>query len=118
VVVSRVLPQVTNGRFRAELTFASAPPNGLRRGEAVDIRITLGDTKPALVAPNGGWLEAGSGSYAFVLDAGGHRADRRAIVIGRRNPEQVEITAGLRAGERIVTSSYAGFDKSTHLILH
>jgi HlyD family secretion protein len=118
LVVSRVLPQVTNGRFRAELTFAAAAPGGLRRGEAVDIRITLGDTKPALVAPNGGWLEAGGGSYAFVLDAGGHRADRRAVVIGRRNPEQVEITAGLRAGERIVTSSYAGFDKSTHLILH
>ena len=118
LVVSRVLPQVTNGRFRAELTFAAAAPGGLRRGEAVDIRITLGDTKPALVAPNGGWLEAGGGSYAFVLDAGGHRADRRAVVIGRRNPELVEITAGLRAGERIVTSSYAGFDKSTHLLLH
>ena len=113
-----MLPKVADGRFRAELIFSGAPPGGLRRGEAVDLRITLGDTKPALVAPNGGWLEAGGGNYAFVLQPGGHRAGRRPIVIGRRNPEQVEITSGLRAGERMVTSSYAGFEKSTHLILH
>jgi HlyD family secretion protein len=117
LTVSRVLPQVSNGRFRAELTFDGAVPAGLRRGEAVDIRITLGATRPALIAPNGAWLEGG-GVYAFVMSADGRRADRRAITVGRRNPEQVEITSGLRPGERIVTSSYAGFDKFTHLILN
>jgi HlyD family secretion protein len=84
----------------------------------VDIRITLGDTRPALVLPNSGWLEAGGGGFAFVVAPSGHRADRRAIAVGRRNPEQVEITSGLRPGERVVVSSYAGFDKFTHLILH
>jgi HlyD family secretion protein len=118
LTVSRVLPQVTNGRFRAELIFKGSPPTGLRRGEGVDIRITLGDTRPALVLPNSGWLEAGGGTYAFVLRPGAGRADRRGVAIGRRNPEQVEITSGLRPGERVVVSSYAGFDKFTHLILH
>jgi HlyD family secretion protein len=118
LTVSRVLPQVTNGRFRAELTLVGAAPPALRRGEAVDIRITLGDTRPALTAPNGAWLEGSGGAYAFVINRDGRRAERRAISVGRRNPEQVEITAGLRPGERIVTSSYAGFDKFSHLILH
>ena len=118
LTVSRVLPQVTNGRFRAELTFDGAIPAALRRGQAVDIRITLGDTRPALTAPNGAWLEGSGGAYAFVMADSGRRAARRTITIGRRNPEQVEITSGLRAGERIVTSSYAGFDKFSHLILH
>jgi len=118
LTVSRVLPQVTNGRFRAELTFDGQPPPALRRGEAVDIRVTLGDTRPALTAPNGAWLEAGGGAWVFVVDEGGKRAARRTIAVGRRNPEQVEIASGLRAGERIVTSSYAGFDKYSHLILH
>ena len=36
----------------------------------------------------------------------------------RRNPEQVEITSGLRPGDRVVTSSYAAFEKSTHLIVN
>jgi HlyD family secretion protein len=118
LIVSRVLPQVTNGRFRTELTFERQPAKPLRRGESVDIRITLGDTRPALVLPNGGWLEAGGGTYAFVLGASGRRADRRPVAIGRRNPEQVEVTSGLRTGERVVTSSYAAFEKSAHLLLH
>jgi HlyD family secretion protein len=117
LTVSKVLPQVTQGRFRTELTFNGPMPAGLRRGESVDIRITLGDTKPALVLPNGGWLEGG-GTYVFVVAPNGKRADRRQIAVGRRNPEQVEITSGLRPGERVVTSSYAGFDKFAHLILH
>jgi HlyD family secretion protein len=117
LTVSLVLPQVTSGRFRVELTFAGAVPAALRRGQAVDIRITLGDTRPALIAPNGAWLDGGGG-YAFVMADEGRRAARRAITIGRRNPEQVEITSGLRPGERVVTSSYAGFDKISHLILH
>lgn len=118
LTVSRVLPQVTNGRFRAELTFSGAVPAGLRRGEAIDIRVTLGDTRPGLVAPNGAWLEGSGGAYAFVVDDNSRRAARRVISVGRRNPEQVEITSGLRPGERIVVSSYAGFDKFSHLLLH
>ena len=118
LTVIRVLPQVTGGRFRAELTFDHAPSRPLRRGESVDLRITLGDTRPALVLANGSWLEAGGGAFAFVVDASGRRADRRAVSVGRRNPEQVEITGGLRPGERVVTSSYAGFEKFNHLILH
>jgi HlyD family secretion protein len=117
LTVARVLPQVANGRFRVELTFDTPPTLALRRGEGVDLRITLGDTRPALVLPNGAWLEAGGGTFAFVLQPGEGHADRRAITIGRRNPEQVEITSGLRPGERVVTSSYAGFDKITHLII-
>lgn len=117
LAVSHVLPQVTGGRFRAELLFQGKTPPNLHRGEAIDLRITLGDTRPALVVSNGAWLEGGGGS-AFVVQPGGHRADRRPVGIGRRNPEQVEVTSGLRPGEVIVTSSYAGFEKFAHLILH
>jgi len=53
----------------------------------------------------GGWLEAGSGSSAFVLDADGRHARRRVVKVGRRNPEQVEILSGLSSGERITTSN-------------
>ncbi len=115
--VARVRPQVTNGQFRAELVFDGAPPPGLRRGESADCRITLGDTQKVLVLPNGPWLEASGGSSVFVLDAGGRNAVRRAIASGRRTPEQVEITSGLEPGERVVTSSYAGFSKFSHILV-
>jgi HlyD family secretion protein len=115
LTVLRVLPQVTSGRFRAELGFVGAPPAGLRRGQGLDLRLTLGDTRPALTLPNGAWLEGSGGSFAFVTRGG--RAERRTITVGRRNPEQVEVLKGLRPGERVVVSSYSGFEAYKHLIL-
>ena len=103
LTVSKVLPAVKDGRFQVELTFDRAP-QGLNRGQTIDIRITLGAASRAVVAPVGGWLEAG-GNSAFVLDADGAHARRRAVRIGRRNPEQVEILSGLNPGERIVISN-------------
>ena len=117
LVVSRVLPQVTNGRFRTELTFTGRPPANLKRGESMSIRITFGDPRPALVVDNGAWLETGGGTYAFVLGADGRTAERRAIRIGRRNPEQAEVLDGLRPGDRVIASSYAGYEKHQRLIL-
>ena len=116
VRVLRVLPQVTGGRFRVEFAFDRAPPATLRRGQGLDLRLTLGDTRPAVVLPNGAWLEASGGTFAFVLK-GDHRAERRAVAIGRRNPQQVEVLKGLRPGERVVVSSYAGLEPYKHLIL-
>jgi len=106
LTVSKVLPAVKDGRFRVELIFDRAPA-GLNRGQTLDIRITLGSTAPALVAPVGGWLESGGGSSVFVIDADGGHARRRAVKTGRRNPEQVEILSGLRVGDRIVTTNTA-----------
>ncbi len=105
LTVSKVLPAVKEGRFRVELTFDRAPPAGLNRGQTLDLRITLGAASNAVVAPVGGWLESGGGNSAFVLDADGTHARRRAVRTGRRNPEQVEIVSGLNPGERIVTSN-------------
>jgi HlyD family secretion protein len=115
--VLRVLPQVTGGRFKAELGFAGASPPGLRRGQSLDLRLTLGDTRPAVVLPNGAWLEASGGAFAFVVKPGDRRAERRTIAVGRRNPQQVEVAKGLRPGERVVVSSYSGLEPYKHLIL-
>jgi HlyD family secretion protein len=111
LTVARVKPQVANGTFRAELTFDGAPPAGLRRGESTECRITLGATRTATVLPNGAWLESSGGATAFVLDADGRHARRRAITTGRRNPDQVEILSGLAPGERVLISATSNYDK-------
>jgi len=113
--VLRVLPQVAEGRFRVEFGFAGAPPAGLNRGQTLDLRLVLGADRPAIVAPAGGWLDAG-GTTAFVLDRDS-RAQRRSVATGRRNPDQVEITAGLSPGDRIVTSPLAPYAAYRTLLL-
>jgi HlyD family secretion protein len=115
--VARVLPQVTQGHFHVELAFQGSMPATLRRGQSLDVRLILGDTRPALVLPNEPWLEGSGGSFAFVIRPDGRTADRRAIAVRRRNPQQVEIASGLRPGERVVVSSYAGLSSYAHLIL-
>lgn len=105
LAVAKVLPAVKDGRFRVELAFVGIPPEGLKRGQSLDIRITLGSTAPALVAPVGAWLDAGASTSVFVLDGDARHARRRQIKTGRRNVEQVEILSGLALGERIVTSN-------------
>ncbi len=117
LTVSRVSPLVKDGRFRAEFVFDRPPPRALPRGRSVDVRITLGATRPALVLPNGPWVDAGGGGAAYVLDGSGGRARRRAVTLGRRNPAQVEVTSGLRAGERVLTSVDAAQAKFSTLIL-
>ncbi|PXA85044.1 efflux transporter periplasmic adaptor subunit [Nostoc sp. 3335mG] len=112
LTVTKVLPAVANGRFRIELGFVGAPPKGLNRGQTSDIRVTLGSSRDAILAPVGGWLDAGGGNAVFVLDADGRHARKRAIRTGARNPEQVEILSGLQPGDRIVTSNTAAYDKS------
>jgi HlyD family secretion protein len=105
LIVSKVLPAVTDGRFRIELTFVGAAPAGLNRGQTLDIRVTLGASHVATIAPAGGWLDSGGGGSAFVLDPSGRHAQRRAIRVGARNPQAVEILSGLQPGDRIVTSN-------------
>jgi HlyD family secretion protein len=112
LVVTKVLPAVTNGRFRIELGFVGTAPKGLNRGQTADIRVTLGSARETLVAPVGSWLDSGGGNSAFVVDADGRHARRRPIRTGARNPEQVEILSGLQPGDRIVTSNTAAYDKS------
>lgn len=117
LTVSKVLPAVTDGHFRVEFTFRGAMPGDLNRGQAIDVRLTLGATQTVLVVPAGGWLDSGSGSSAFVLDSSGRRAHRRNVTTGRRNPEQVEILSGLAPGERIVISNTAAI-KGDEINIH
>ena len=116
LTVTKVLPQVTDGRFVVEFGFDGDVPSGINRGQTLDVRLILGADKPAIVAPTGGWTDAGGGTV-FVLNKAGSRAVRRAIVTGRRNPEQVEITSGLAPGERIITTAIGDYTAYQTLIV-
>jgi HlyD family secretion protein len=108
---TRVYPQVKDGVFTVDLAFVDAQPAGLTSGAAVQGRLSLGGDQPALVLPAGAFLDRSGGDYVFVVSPDGHHADRRRIKLGRRNSEQVEVLSGLKAGNRVVTSDYEGYEK-------
>jgi HlyD family secretion protein len=115
VEVSRVFPQITDGRFLIELLFTGETPSEMNPGQSAETRITLGGTSPGLILPNDAFLSDTGGAWAFVLTPDGRSAERRKIRVGRRNNSQVEVTSGLAPGERVIVSTYAGFGKAERL---
>ena len=56
------------------------------------------------------------GQWIYVLDESGEFAYRRDIKLGRQNTQMFEVVDGLKAGERVVTSSYDTFGDMDKLI--
>lgn len=115
VSVSRVYPQISDGRFAVELAFEKGQPDAMNPGQGVEVLITMGGATPALLLPNDAFMNDSGGAWAFVADRDGTGAERRAIRTGRRNNSQVEVLSGLAAGERVVVSSYAHYGKAKQL---
>ena len=97
---------VQQGRFRVSFAFADVPPEGLRAGQSFEISVQLGTPVQALWLPTGAYLDEGGGSV-YVREPDEPLARRRAVQLGRRTGAQVEVLAGLRAGERVLVSASA-----------
>jgi HlyD family secretion protein len=115
--VSRIFPTVTGGRFTIELDFAGRAPSDVLPGEGVHGQLSLGRDGAALVLPAGAFLEQTGGQWAFVLISDGREARRRPVRSGRRSSDQIEILSGLSPGERVITSSYRGWEDFDRIIL-
>lgn len=117
VEVSAVYPQIKEGRFSVDMVFIKDAPEALSPGQSLDTQLTLGEPSPALLLPNGAFVNDSGGAWVFVVSAAGKSAERRDIKIGRRSNSQIEVLSGLGAGEKVIVSSYASFGKSLQLQL-
>lgn len=115
--VAKIYPQVKNGEFEVDLWFVDPEPQGMQRGQSLQAKLILGDPSPARLIPNGSWYNDTGGAWVFVVDPDGGSAIRRQVRLGRRNSDYVEILDGLDPGEKVITSSYAGFLDRTRLDL-
>ena len=106
--VSKVYPQVRNGQFQVDLIFDGREPPALQRGQTIQAKLTLGDSTPAILIPNGAFFNDTGGNWVFVVDKSGNSATKRPVQLGRRNSDFIEVLGGLSAGERVITSSYSG----------
>ena len=108
--VEKIYPQVSDGTFKVDLYFKGPAPDGITVGQAIDTKLELGGAATALMLPNGPFYQDTGGQWAFVLAPDGKYAVRRKIALGRRNPDHVEVLDGLEPGERVIVSSYQGFE--------
>ena len=115
--ITKVYPEVTNGRFDVDMEFAGAPPAGIRRGQTLQIRLELGDLTEAVLLPRGGFFQKTGGQWVYVVDKSGDYAVRRGVKLGRQNPQMFEVLDGLQPGEHVITSSYDNFGDIDKLVL-
>ncbi|WP_339867398.1 efflux RND transporter periplasmic adaptor subunit [Pseudohongiella nitratireducens] len=107
--VTKVYPEITQGSFTIDLEFSGPMPENIRRGQTLQLELTLGQSIETLLIPVGGFIQDTGGNWVFVVNNDGSQAHRRDITSGRRNNRFLEVQSGLEAGNRVITSNYSQF---------
>ncbi len=115
--VDKIYPEVQRGTFKVDLVFDETIPQGIRRGQTLQVRLQLGDASQALLIPRGAFYQTTGGNWIFIMNEDGSVAERRSIRLGRQNPRFYEILEGLQIGEKVIISSYEGYQDVEKLIL-
>ena len=114
----KVYPEVRNGQFRADFTFAGAHPRNIRSGQTYYLHLELGQPTDAVIIPRGSFYQSTGGAWIYVVAPEGDRAYKRRIRIGRQNPQYYEVLEGLEPGERVIVSGYENYGSNDVLILN
>ncbi|UOQ70833.1 efflux RND transporter periplasmic adaptor subunit [Hymenobacter cellulosilyticus] len=115
--IRKVYTQVTGGRFQVDMSFVGAVPQAIRRGQTLQVRLTLGDETQAVLLAKGGFYQQTGGNWVYKLTADGRAAYRAEVRLGRQNPDYYEVLSGLHPGEQVITSGYDNFGTMQELVL-
>ncbi|MBP3829272.1 MAG: efflux RND transporter periplasmic adaptor subunit [Bacteroidaceae bacterium] len=117
--ISRIMPQVQEHSFGAELTMTNDESEGmtnhssfssLRPGLTLRLQIELGQPERRLIIPRGSFYAQTGGQWIMRVDKDNpHRARRVPIKLGRQNTEFYEVIEGLKSGDQVLVSGYDRF---------
>lgn len=117
LVIKKVYTQVTNGRFQVDMSFADEVPQGIRRGQTLQIRLAFSDEIDAVQVAKGGFYQQTGGNWIFKVSEDGSIAYKVDIQLGRQNPDFYEVLKGLNPGDKVITSSYENYGTMQELVL-
>lgn len=115
--VTKVVPEVKDRTFDVDLVFTGEMPENVRLGKSFRVQIELGQPEKAVVVSRGNFYQQTGGQWVYKLNADKTRAVRVPLVIGRQNPQQYEITEGLKPGDWVITSGYDTFGEAEELVI-
>lgn len=107
VQISKVIPEVKNGRFQAELNFKTSKNLDLKQGFSFAVRLNLSEKTQSIVISKGSFYNDTAGEWIFVVK--GNKATRRKIKLGKENPLYYQVLEGLNVGEKVITSTYQDY---------
>ncbi|PWT98466.1 MAG: efflux transporter periplasmic adaptor subunit [Bacteroidetes bacterium] len=115
--IKKVFTQVTNNRFQVDMEFVGDVPQGIRRGQTLQINLTLSAEIDAVLLPKGGFYQQTGGNWIFKVSEDGKTAYRVDIQLGLQSPEYYQVLNGLNPGDKVVTSSYENYQNYQELVL-
>jgi HlyD family secretion protein len=107
--IKKIYPEVSDGSFHVDMAFLEPAPAGLKRGQTLQINLGLSETHPADLVEKGEFYRYTNGRWVYLLAPDGWSARRVRVVLGRQNPQAVEVLDGLKRGDWIITSNYGSF---------
>jgi HlyD family secretion protein len=117
LVIKKIYTQVTAGRFQVDMEFEKEVPQGIRRGQTLQIRLALSDQKQAILLPKGGFYQKTGGNWVYKLNEAGNMAYKVEVKLGMQSPDTYEVLEGLQPGDKVITSSYENFGENVELLL-
>lgn len=115
--IKKVYTQVTNSRFQVDMVFIGKIPKGIRRGQTLQILVSLSEERQSLLLAKGGFYQQTGGNWIFKVNADGNTAYKVDIQLGNQNPDFYEVLNGLQPGDKVITSSYENYGNIEELVL-
>jgi len=94
---------------------AKNPGQHLKPGTSVHLSMLAKTIKDALVVPAASLLTAEDGTTSVMLAGADGRAHQRAVKVGVRQGDDVQILEGLQAGDRVVAAGAYGLPDNTKI---
>ena len=115
--IKKVFTQVLNNTFQVDMEFVGEVPQGIRRGQTLQIVLALSDETVAILLPKGGFFQQTGGNWIFKVSEDGKTASRVDIQLGRQSIDYYEVLGGLNPGDKVITSSYENYGNIQELVL-
>lgn len=115
--IKKVYTQVTNGSFQVDMEFEGKVPQGIRRGQTLQILLAISAQTEAILLPRGGFYEQTGGNWIFKLSPDGKTAHKVNIQLGMQSPDYYQVLSGLVPGDKVITSSYDNYGNVQELVL-
>lgn len=116
--IQKVYSQIVGGRFQVDMVFKGKVPKGIRRGQTLQILLSLSDARQALLVPRGGFFQQTGGNWIFKVNENGTLAYKvENLQLGNQNTDYFEVLGGLQEGDKVITSSYENYGTMQELVL-
>ncbi|MEO0733380.1 MAG: efflux RND transporter periplasmic adaptor subunit, partial [Bacteroidota bacterium] len=114
--VSEILPEVNENTLRFRVQLDNPSHEALRPNLRAELYVITSRRENVLRVRNGPGFRAGKRQSVFVVR--GEEAIRTDVALGIRNGDYVEITNGLREGDRVVISDTEEYERLSALQLN